>query len=216
MSDFGSSLMKIPKQYAGTLLFLTRLAVLLVAVIAMTGCGYDSKMKSTMMEFDQGKFSSAATQIAPLMAEYSLQDSDGDGKSDAPINGVVFYLDGGTIQQAAAQYPASVATYEAVWNEISPYLDEKAETKVTEEVAAALTNQTIRTYRGTGVDRIMLNTYQSLNYFALGQPEKAAVELRRAQNWQTDFVEKNKAQIEKETKAFEESGKKTVTTPTKR
>ncbi len=174
----------------------------------MTGCGYDSKMKSTMMEFDQGKFSAAATQVAPLMAEYSLQDSDGDGKSDAPINGVVFYLDGGTIQQAAAQYPASVATYESVWKEISPYLDEKAETKVTEEVAAALTNQTIRTYRGTGVDRIMLNTYQSLNYFALGQSEKAAVELRRAQNWQTDFVEKNQASIEKETKAFEDSGKK--------
>ena len=208
MSHSGSSLIKISKQRASTLEFFLRVTALLLSMIAMTGCGYDSKMKSTMMEFDQGKFSSAATQITPLMAEYSLQDSDGDGKSDAPINGVVFYLDGGTIQQAAAQYPASVATYESVWKEISPYLDEKAETKVTEEVAAALTNQTIRTYRGTGVDRIMLNTYQSLNYFALGQSEKAAVELRRAQNWQTDFVEKNQAQIEKETKAFEESGKK--------
>ncbi len=95
--------MKIAKQYAGTLLFLTRLAVFLVAVIAMTGCGYDSKMKSTMMEFDQGKFSSAATQVAPLMAEYSLQDPGGNGKSDAPINGVVFYFDGGKNQKSAAQ-----------------------------------------------------------------------------------------------------------------
>ena len=104
MSHSGSSLIKISKQRASTLEFFLRVTALLLSMIAMTGCGYDSKMKSTMMEFDQGKFSSAATQVAPLMAEYSLQDSDGDGKSDAPINGVVFYLDGGTIQQAAAQY----------------------------------------------------------------------------------------------------------------
>ncbi|MSR34702.1 MAG: hypothetical protein EXS12_07925 [Phycisphaerales bacterium] len=200
--------MTITRQLSRTIQAPRFFTVLAVALIAMTGCGYDSKMKSTMMEFDQGKFSAAATQIAPLLAEYSLQDANKDGKSDSPINGVVFYLDGGTIQQAAAQYPASLATYESVWNEISPYLVEKAETKVTEELAAAMTNQTIRTYRGTGVDRIMLNTYQSLNYFALGQPEKAAVELRRAQNWQADLVKKNQARIDADTKAFEESGKK--------
>lgn len=90
MSDSGSSFIRIAKQRACTLEFFLRVTALLLSMIAMPGCGYDSKMKSTMMEFDQGQFSSAATQITPLMAEYSLQDSDGDGKSDAPTMELCF------------------------------------------------------------------------------------------------------------------------------
>lgn len=177
-------------------------------VMLAAGCGYDAKMRPTMQLFDQGQFSEAANEIAPLLNEYSLQDSNGDGTSDAPINGVIYNLEGGAIQQDAGQYSQSLATFQSVWNEVSPYLDEEPEAKVTEEVAAALTNQTIRTYRGTGVDRIMLNTYQALNYYALGRSDKAQVELRRAQKWQEDFVARHQSRIDSETKAFEEAGRK--------
>ena len=87
-----------------------------------------------------------------------------------------------------------------------PYLDQEAETKITEEAAAVVTNQTVRTYRGTTYDRILLNTFQALNYLQLGQPDKANVELNRALLWQQDAVERNADRIEKEQAAYTKAG----------
>ena len=39
-------------------------------------------------------------------------------------------------------------------------------------------------YEGRGYDRVMLNTYQALNYLRLGQPDAAMVELRQASDEQ--------------------------------
>jgi hypothetical protein len=188
---------------------LQRLALRLIVAAALpTGCGYDATMQPTMRLFDEGKFAAASAEVAPLLAEHSLQPASPGGAAPSPINGVVFGLDAGAIQQAAGQYAASMATLQSVWDEIAPYLDDKPDTRITEEVAAALTNQTVRAYRGTCAERIMLDTYQALNHFALGQPEKAAVELRRAELWQRDAIEKNQARIDRETKAFEAAGRR--------
>ena len=43
----------------------------------------------------------------------------------------------------------------------------------------------------------MLNTYEALNYLALGEPDKARPELIRAYERQQDAVEENKKRIEK-------------------
>jgi hypothetical protein len=169
-----------------------------LALLVAAGCGYDRKMSGVMAAWDQGEYATAASNIQPLLDEHD---------QDAPINGVVFHLDGGTVLRAADDLPASVRSLEWADQVVRPYLDQAAETKVTEEVAAVLTNQTVRTYRGTFYDRILLSTYQALNHLQLGQAERARVELNRAALWQRDAVERNADRIAREQAAFAEAGK---------
>lgn len=156
-----------------------------VVLADIAGCvSHKSLMDPIIKDFDKGDFSKAQVGIEPLLSEYTLQDLDEDGKPDAPIHGVVFNLDGGNIQQIAGDYKNSIATFQRVYDTIIPYYDSESETRVTEELAAAITNQTARTYRATSYERIMLNTYQALNYFAIDQADKGNIELNRAQKWQ--------------------------------
>jgi hypothetical protein len=168
-------------------------------MVAAAGCGYDRKMSGVMTAWDQGAFAIAASEIQPLLDEHD---------QDAPINGVVFHLDGGTVLRAAEDLPGSIRSLAWADAAVRPYLDQAAETKVTEEVAAVLTNQTVRTYRGTSYDRILLCTYQALNHLQLAQGERARVELNRAALWQKDAVERNADRIAQEQQAFAQAGKK--------
>ena len=140
--------------------------------------------------------------MEPVLREYDLKSDN------APINGVIYSLEGGTVLQAAGQLEASVAEFNEAYDAIRPYLDSAAEAKVTEEAAAAITNQTVRTYRGQSYDRIMMNTYQALNYWRLGDSAKAIVELRRAYEWQKDAIDRNAARIQNEQEAIEKAGSK--------
>ena len=122
---------------------------------ALAACGYDRKMSGVVVAYDAGQYQQAASEIQPLLQEHD---------QDAPINGVVFHLDGGTVLRAAGDLPASRRSLDWAYEAVRPYLDQAAETKVTEEVAAVVTNQTVRTYRGTTYDRILLSTFQALNW----------------------------------------------------
>ena len=169
-----------------------------ISCLALCACGYDRKMSGVIASYDTGQFKQAASEIQPLLDEHD---------KDAPINGVVFHLDGGTVLRAADDLPASVKSLDWAYETMRPYLDQAAETKITEEAAAVVTNQTIRTYRGTSYDRILLNTYQALNYLQMRQFDKAVVELNRAGLWQKDAVDRNADRIQKEQAAFEKAGK---------
>ena len=50
--------------------------------------------------------------------------------------------------------------------------------------AALLSNDNVRRYRVAPFERLFLHPYQALNYLALGKPESALVEMRRADAWQ--------------------------------
>ncbi len=63
--------------------------------------------------------------------------------------------------------------------------------------AALLSNQANLDYEGRSYDGIMLNTYEALNYLALGEPDKARPELIRAYQRQQDAVADNERRIEK-------------------
>ena len=175
-----------------------RVIALAGPALALAACGYDRKMAGVMASYDAGQYAQAASEIQPLLQEHD---------ADAPINGVVFHLDGGTVLRAAGDVDASRRSLDWAYEAVRPYLDQAAETKVTEEVAAVLTNQTVRTYRGTTYDRILLNTYQSLNWLRQGDLEKANVELNRAALWQKDAVERNADRIRAEQEAFAKAGK---------
>lgn len=73
--------------------------------------------------------------------------------------------------------------------------EEQAKVKVGAELGAALTNQANLPYRGRSYDKVMMNTYKALNYLALGDKDKARVELNRSLQRQRDAVAENEKRI---------------------
>lgn len=73
--------------------------------------------------------------------------------------------------------------------------EEQAKVKVGSEVGALVTNQANLPYRGRAYDKVMMNTYKALNYLALGEKDKARVELNRSLQRQRDAVAANEKRI---------------------
>ncbi|MBK8476265.1 MAG: hypothetical protein IPL39_08080 [Opitutaceae bacterium] len=73
--------------------------------------------------------------------------------------------------------------------------DEQAKAKVASEAGAILTNPANLSYRGRASDRIMLETYQALNFLKLGEFDNARVALNRVLQHQRDAVEANAQRI---------------------
>jgi hypothetical protein len=73
--------------------------------------------------------------------------------------------------------------------------EEEAKVKVGAEVGAAFTNQATLPYRGRAYDKVMMNTYKAVGYLALGDKDKARVELNRSLQRQRDAVAANEKRI---------------------
>ncbi|MCR5183675.1 MAG: hypothetical protein K6B46_03130 [Opitutales bacterium] len=87
------------------------------------------------------------------------------------------------------------------------YWDEKADTLISKEISAGLSNLSALPYRGQDIDRIMLHTYRALTYLELGDIAAARPALNAAYREQTLAVERNAKEIEK---AKDESQKEEV------
>jgi len=73
--------------------------------------------------------------------------------------------------------------------------EEEAKVKLGAEVGAAFTNQANIPYRGRAYDKVMMNTYKAVGYLALGDKDKARVELNRSLQRQRDAVAANEKRI---------------------
>lgn len=146
----------------------------------LLGCQaeYRADAKRTVALVEQGDYALAADDAAEVAAQ----------RADDEQNGFVYELEAARTAQMAERWSQSAAHFEAAQARIRPYLDEKAEAKISEAFATTLVNQTTAIYRGTPNERIMLSTLQSLDAMALGDWAAARVSLRRAQEWQQDAV----------------------------
>lgn len=75
--------------------------------------------------------------------------------------------------------------------------EQKSKVKLGSEIGSAMTNQANLPYRGRSYDKVMMNSYKALNYLALGEVDKARVELNRSLQRQRDAVEANAKRIVK-------------------
>ncbi len=98
------------------------------------------------------------------------------------------------ISPRIAYLTRSVAAFDEAARRIDDY-EAKAKLSVSAESAALLTNQANIPYRGRGYDKVMLHTYQTLNYLQLGDADAARVELNRALQRQRDAVDANAKRI---------------------
>lgn len=98
----------------------------------------------------------------------------------------------------------SVAAFDDAARRVDDY-EAAAKIKVGSETAALFTNQANTPYRGRAYDKVMLHTYQALNYLQLADADAARVELNRALQRQRDAVEANAKRIEEAQKLAAEA-----------
>jgi len=114
-----------------------------------------------------------------------------DGK-----DAIIWRLEQGATLRAVGKYKESNQVFDQAQDKMADYA-RKAKVRVGQEAAALLSNQANLAYEGRSYDGIMLNTYEALNYLALGEPEKARPELIHAYQRQQEAVEDNRRRIEK-------------------
>jgi hypothetical protein len=91
-------------------------------------------------------------------------------------------------------FTRSVAAFDAAEAKVTAW-EEEAKVKLGSEFGAAMTNQANLPYRGRAYDKVMMNTYKAVGYLALGEKDKARVELNRSLQRQRDAVEANSKRI---------------------
>lgn len=100
-----------------------------------------------------------------------------------------------TAAEVQAHYlTRSIEAFDLAETKVNKY-EEQAKVKLGSEIGGALTNQANQPYRGRAYDKVMMNTYKALGYLALGEKDKARVELNRSLQRQRDAVEANAKRI---------------------
>ena len=178
---------KVLKQVAVRSVLVRLFSVIAVIALALlsTGCQTYEHKNRVIVYWRNGNVPQAASE-ATRRAERS-----GDGK-----DAVIWRLEQGATLRALGKYQESNEAFDKAQDRIDDFA-QKAKVRVGQEAAALLSNQANLPYEGRSYDGIMLNTYEALNYLALGQPEKARPELIRAYQRQQDAVQDNQRRIEK-------------------
>jgi uncharacterized protein len=161
-------------------------ALAVFGVVVLTGCQTYQQQNKAAGTWKSGAFVAAAR-------EYGDKADKNDGGKDA----VIWRLEEATALRAAGDYSNSIVAFNRAARLIDDY-DEKAKVSVSRETGALLSNQANLPYRGREYDKVMLSTYQALNYLQLGEVDKARPEVIRAYQRQQEAVEANKKRIEKE------------------
>jgi hypothetical protein len=150
-----------------------------------TGCTtYQQQNQGVYNNWQHGDLTNA-------IVEVTKKADDNAKNKDA----IIWRLEQGAVLRANGQYDDSNKAFDTAQDKIDEYAQE-AKVKVAHEAGALLSNQAELPYRGRAYDGIMLNTYEALNYLALGDTEKARPEIIRAYQRQQDAVEENKKRIE--------------------
>jgi uncharacterized protein len=181
---------------AGVLLFkkLVLFTMLLLSVgLLTTGCQTYQQKNKVIVYWRAGDFTRAET-------EATKRADDNANNKDA----IIWRLEQGTALRALGKYQESNKAFDQAQEKMDEYV-QKAKVRLGQETAALFSNQANLAYEGRPYDGIMLNTYEALNYLALGEPEKARPELIRAYQRQQDAVEDNQRQIEKAQQAVNQS-----------
>jgi hypothetical protein len=161
-----------------------RLVLAAMMLAALSGCTTYTQQNKVARSWESGDLVSAEREAT------AKADKEAGGK-----DAIIWRLEQAAILRAQGKYEESNTAFDEAQERIDQYAEE-AKTKVGSEIGARVSNQANLPYRGRAYDGIMLNTYKALNYLALGEPDKARVEIIRAYQRQQDAVEDNRRRIE--------------------
>jgi uncharacterized protein len=155
-----------------------------VAIIFLnSGCSSIIDARKQKQPYMASYYSGNVKQAA---ADLTVKSEDRVGTGDE----LMWRLDEGTADFTASEYKKSIEAFKKCEKLIENY-DERAVINAREagsEGGSAVTNPNALPYRGMYLDKIMLNAYKALDYFALNDPSGAQVELRRMREAQKQVV----------------------------
>jgi hypothetical protein len=171
---------------------------LAVAVISAGGCStiFDarSQKKEIMAAYRAGNFPEAEKLLSDKVKSR-------EGSRDE----LMWRLEEGSLFLYMGEYRKSLQAFEKAENVIADY-EKRAEVNLRQggaEAGSMLTNPNAIPYKGSYCEKIMLNAFKALDYFALGMPEDARVELRRMYERQKEAAKRFQDEIEEADKAIE-------------
>ncbi|MDR3228278.1 MAG: hypothetical protein LBT53_02525 [Puniceicoccales bacterium] len=174
-----------------------RTLALAAAAAFLAGCSsYEQDVAKTIELWSHGDYAGAASLSGDVLKETGSGDR------------LLWQLENATTLRGAGKFNDSIAAFDAALETVADW-DRQPDVSVSSEALAALNNMTSLPYRGTGYDRIMLSTYQALNYLALGRRDNARVALNLALQRQAEAVAANAKRIENsqdEAKAAKRNG----------
>lgn len=160
--------------------------LLLIAWLGFSGCAtYTDQVGALQAQWGRGDFDQAA-RTAEALANHHRAERDR----------VLLLLEKGLAQQAAGKIEASLETFEEAHQRIEA-MDADPELSISAELRASVSNLAQLPYQARFYDRIMLHTYATLGELALGQPDRARVNLNRALEAQREALRENQRRLEK-------------------
>ena len=163
------------------------LSALAFVACILSGCAsYNSQTSALVSDWEAGNYIGAAVKVEVSAAKHV----------DDEKNGLVWSLERGAIMRGAGKFNQSIDSL-LVAEEFVQSAESAAKTQVSDEAIALVTNLSQLPYNGYFYDRIMLNTYQALNYIVVGNLDASRVELNRASQRQRDALGENAKRIEK-------------------
>lgn len=176
------------------------LFILLAGLLLSTGCSTlvssRYQKKEAMRHFSGGEYRKSAE----IFDSYSKARA---GTGDE----LMWYLEGGTVHFVIEDYPGSLKAFEKAENVLEDHENRATFNlrSAAAETGAAYTNANALPYTGLFFEKIIVNTYKAMNYLAMGNPDAASVEMRRARfrqkmaqrQHEIDLIEENKYETPK-------------------
>lgn len=164
-----------------------KISLIVASAVYFAGCAsYNNQTESLINAWEAGNYAVAAQELENQTSKHGGGDKDR----------LVWNLERGAVMRGAGDFESSLSSFE-IAEEMVQSAEEQAKTQVSDEAVALITNLTEIPYKGYFYDRIMLNTYQALNYIVLCDYDAARVELNRASQRQRDALGENAKRIEK-------------------
>ncbi len=168
------------------------LRALLAALCALLIAGCSSVIDSSKLKRDYVEsYASGNFEEAAKLSAEKAEDRAWTGDA------LMWSLEAGKCEFSRGAYKASLAELSAAERKVEDFEGRPTVNarEILYEGASAATNQNVLPFDGSYVDRELLNAYKALDYFALGKPEDALVELRRMHERQKKAVEARDAEI---------------------
>jgi len=149
--------------------------VLLSGLLFFTGCSTlvssRYQKKEAMRHFSGGEYKKSAE----IIDSYTKARA---GTGDE----LMWFLEDGTVHFVIEDYPGSLKAFEKAEEVLTDYENRATFNlrSVAAETGAAYTNANALPYTGLFFEKIIINTYKAMDYLAMGNPDAASVEMRRA------------------------------------
>ena len=180
----------------------------LVFILLLTGCSTIINSRKQKEQIINHYKSGDHTSSSLLLNDY-LDSRRGTGDE------LMWLLEVGSLMFELKNYEGSLQALNEAENIVNDY-DSRAVVSlrhVGAEGYSLLTNPNAIPYYGYFYDRILLNTYKALNYFAMSDPDAAMVELRRAYEKQKDAKKYFEVELKKNIKIFDIDNKQKYFVP---